>query len=79
MKRFVPFLGVLALGAVILAQTPPVTDWPQWRGPDRTGISKETGLLKQWPAGGPTRLWRVTISAEGMDRCPRRASASLSR
>ncbi len=28
-------------------------DWPQWRGPQRDGISRETGLLKQWPAGGP--------------------------
>ena len=68
MKRYVPFFGfVLAVGAVILAQAPSatVTDWPQWRGPDRTGISKETGLLKQWPAGGPTRLWRVTNLGEG--------------
>ncbi len=32
-------------------------DWPQWRGSDRTDISKETGLLKQWPEGGPKLLW----------------------
>jgi outer membrane protein assembly factor BamB len=32
-------------------------DWPQWRGPDRTDISKETGLLKKWPEGGPKRVW----------------------
>ena len=32
-------------------------DWPQWRGPDRDGISRETGLLKQWPEGGPKVLW----------------------
>ena len=32
-------------------------DWPQWRGPDRDDVSKETGLLKKWPAGGPKRLW----------------------
>jgi len=32
-------------------------DWPQWRGPDRTGLSKETGLLQSWPEGGPKRLW----------------------
>ena len=65
-KRYLPFVGiVVALGASILAQAPPVTDWPQWRGPDRTGISKETGLLKQWPAGGPTRLWRVTNLGAG--------------
>ena len=32
-------------------------DWPQWRGPDRSGISKETGLLKQWPEKGPKLVW----------------------
>ena len=32
-------------------------DWPQWRGPDRTDISTESGLLKAWPAGGPKRVW----------------------
>src|SRR3954469_10868850 len=35
-------------------------DWPQWQGPDRTGISKETGLLKQWPANGPPLVWTAT-------------------
>src|SRR6188508_667126 len=32
-------------------------DWPQWQGPDRTRISKETGLLKEWPTGGPRLVW----------------------
>jgi outer membrane protein assembly factor BamB len=32
-------------------------DWPQWRGPERNGLSKESGLLKQWPASGPSRIW----------------------
>src|SRR5947208_15992822 len=32
-------------------------DWPQWQGPDRTGLSKETGLLQQWPASGPAAGW----------------------
>ena len=35
------------------------SDWPQWLGPDRTGVSKETGLLKSWPEGGPTLLWKA--------------------
>ena len=39
-------------------------DWPQWRGPNRDGISKETGLLKSWPKEGPKVLWRVA-SGEG--------------
>lgn len=32
-------------------------DWPQFRGPDRTGVSRETGLLKEWPASGPKQVW----------------------
>ncbi|MBT3604286.1 MAG: PQQ-like beta-propeller repeat protein [Candidatus Latescibacteria bacterium] len=35
-------------------------DWPQWLGPDRNGISKETGLLKTWPTDGPTMRWQIT-------------------
>jgi outer membrane protein assembly factor BamB len=36
-------------------------DWPQWRGPHRDGISRETGLLSTWPAKGPEVVWRVPI------------------
>ena len=35
-------------------------DWPQWQGPDRNSISKETGLLQQWPKAGPKLAWRVS-------------------
>jgi outer membrane protein assembly factor BamB len=34
-------------------------DWPQWRGPDRDGISKEKSLLTEWPEGGPDLLWKA--------------------
>ena len=34
-------------------------DWPQWRGPERDGISIERGLLQDWPAGGPKLVWQV--------------------
>ena len=33
-------------------------EWPQWRGPNRDGLSKETGLLKQWPSNGPALAWK---------------------
>ncbi len=36
-------------------------DWPQWRGPDRDGLSLEKGLAREWPEKGPTELWRRTI------------------
>ena len=41
------------------------SDWPQWRGPERNGISKESGLLKQWPAEGPKLLWQVEDIGDG--------------
>lgn len=40
-------------------------DWPQWRGPQRNGLSQERGLLKQWPAGGPKLLWQVNDIGDG--------------
>jgi hypothetical protein len=40
---------------------PPATagahDWPQWQGPDRNAISKEKGLLQEWPKDGPPLAW----------------------
>jgi outer membrane protein assembly factor BamB len=40
-------------------------DWPQWRGPNRTDVSTETGLLKDWPKDGPPLGWKVTGLGEG--------------
>jgi outer membrane protein assembly factor BamB len=34
-------------------------DWPQWRGPNRDGKSTETGLLRDWPKGGPKLAWKL--------------------
>jgi outer membrane protein assembly factor BamB len=48
-------IGAAALGA----------DWPQWRGPDRNGISRETGLLKDWPAEGPKLVWQAHEIGDG--------------
>src|SRR5436309_162918 len=40
-------------------------DWPQWRGPDRTDISKETGLLRSWPKNGPALVWTCKEAGTG--------------
>jgi outer membrane protein assembly factor BamB len=50
-------LLVLAAGLCAPALAARADDWPQWRGPDRSGVSKETGLLETWPKGGPKLLW----------------------
>jgi outer membrane protein assembly factor BamB len=40
-------------------------DWPQWRGPQRTGISEETNLLQSWPKEGPKLRWQLTDIGDG--------------
>lgn len=40
-------------------------EWSQWRGPNRDGISAETGLLREWPAGGPRLVWQGTGAGSG--------------
>ena len=51
-------LGI-ALGLWLEPLVLPAADWPQWRGPQRNGISAETGLLKEWPKEGPPLVWQV--------------------
>jgi len=48
-----------------LATLLPAADWPQWRGPNRDGISSETGLLDVWPKGGPPLVWKIGGLGEG--------------
>jgi outer membrane protein assembly factor BamB len=40
-------------------------DWPGFRGPTRDGKSPDKGLLKEWPAGGPTLLWKAQGIGKG--------------
>jgi outer membrane protein assembly factor BamB len=41
-------------------------NWPQWRGPDRSNVSAETGLLREWPAGGPPLAWKADGLGDGV-------------
>lgn len=43
----------------------PEKDWPTFRGAQRTAVSAETGLLQQWPAGGPPLLWEANGAGRG--------------
>jgi len=54
-------------GAVLLGVTAidAASDWPQWQGPDRTRVSKETGLLKEWPRSGPSVVWTANTLGAG--------------
>ena len=55
-------LAICLLAASSLAIA---ADWPQWRGVERDGVSKEAGLLQQWPEGGPPLAWKATGLGEG--------------
>lgn len=55
--RTVSSVGLCCI--VALSSISRADDWPQWRGPTRDGISREVGLLKQWPGEGPPLAWKA--------------------
>jgi outer membrane protein assembly factor BamB len=55
-----PLSFILFLLLVSAASAEQPADWPQWRGPNRDAICRETGLLQSWPEDGPPLLWKVT-------------------
>ena len=58
--RALCLLAVAVCAAATAADPKPATgDWPGWRGPDRSGVSTETGLLKEWPKAGPKLAWKT--------------------
>jgi outer membrane protein assembly factor BamB len=54
MLRYAWFFVLVLSGTTAVA-----ADWPQWQGPDRNAVSKETGLRKEWPKDGPPLAWKV--------------------
>ncbi|MHB1033777.1 MAG: PQQ-binding-like beta-propeller repeat protein [Pirellulales bacterium] len=53
-------LAMLAMSAIASA-----ADWPQFRGPNRDGVSTEKGLLQEWPEAGPPLAWKMTGLGRG--------------
>jgi outer membrane protein assembly factor BamB len=58
---FASFSLVAAAWAASVGQP----DWPSFRGADRTGVSQETGLLEEWPEGGPPLVWETKGAGRG--------------
>jgi outer membrane protein assembly factor BamB/precorrin-6B methylase 2 len=57
----------IALACGLAAAVPlPAADWPQWRGPARTNVSAETGLLQEWPKDGPPLAWKADGLGDGV-------------
>jgi outer membrane protein assembly factor BamB len=58
-------ISTAALILLANALSSPASDWPQWRGPQRNGLSQESGLLQQWPKDGPTLRWKISRAGSG--------------
>ena len=57
-------LSALLLSLIVLI--PAVSaEWNQWRGSDRDGKSSESGLLREWPDGGPELVWQIDSLGAG--------------
>ena len=59
MKCYTSCLVLILLSATAFAGPPESFDWPQWQGPARNAVSKERGLLKEWPKDGPPLAWKI--------------------
>jgi outer membrane protein assembly factor BamB len=72
MNRFRNRSLLIAAGIAVLSALPAIptpsqrasgaelsADWPTWRGPARDDLSKDTGLLKEWPKDGPPLAWET--------------------
>ena len=48
--------------AMTLNSVASADDWPQWMGPNRDNIWRESGIIEKFPEGGPKVLWRTPIA-----------------
>jgi outer membrane protein assembly factor BamB len=64
--RYCRAIGLVGAALAFLVACPGprvrAEDWPRWRGPRLDGISRETGLLTEWPSDGPRQLWKAKLS-----------------
>src|SRR5438876_1179129 len=57
------FRMLVPLGAVVMAVSVLGDEWPQWLGPNRDAVWRETGIIQKFPEGGPKIRWRTPIGA----------------
>ncbi len=59
------FAAVLAIAASLslAAISSRADDWPQWRGPQRDGVWRETGLIERFSSDKLTPKWRAEIAS----------------
>ena len=63
LDRFIRLLAVVV--PLFCTSSTSASDWPSFRGPERTDVSNETDLLQRWPEGGPPLVWKVETTGRG--------------
>ena len=60
--RMKALIGILltSVAATIMASG---DDWPQWLGPQRDAVWRETGIIDTFPEQGPTIRWRAPLNS----------------
>ena len=64
-KRLITNISIVAVVIFCFSLQSVVAQWPQFRGPNRNGISSESNLLKEWPEYGPKLAWSVDTIGDG--------------
>ena len=54
-------MRIVSLLLLLLTAALHADDWPQWLGPQRDSVWRESGIIDSFPSGGPPVLWRVKI------------------
>jgi outer membrane protein assembly factor BamB len=57
-----PMTRLCVLALAVVAAPVVADDWPQWLGPKRDSVWRETGIVDKFPDGGPKVLWRAPVA-----------------
>ena len=61
MSRSRGFL-IVSAWTLVFSSAVRADDWPQWLGPKRDSVWRETGILETFPDAGPTEVWRAKVA-----------------
>src|SRR6266566_1105825 len=56
-----PIARMLFVFSLLFATSLLADDWPQWLGPNRDSVWRESGIAEKFPTNGPPILWRAAI------------------
>ena len=54
--------AILSISILAASGLAPADDWPQWMGPQRDNVWRETGIIQKFPDSGAKIVWRVPVA-----------------